>query len=395
MQPSVAATRRVRGWTRLALSAERGISAVSADPTDAGLDAEDLLGAVLRQRVAEVVAPYASTLPLGPAVADGLAQVAAARRALVPLQLLELARVRDVLDAAGIRHLVIKGPALAQQTLGDQGGRGPGDLDLLVDPNSVESVAGLLLTHGWTAPGPLPSSGRWAWRRIVHTSNEQAFLGASCTVDLHWRLDPTLDALPDFAELWSRRVPVEIGGTVAMTLGLRDALAHACLNAARDEWRWLRLLVDVHRLAGLEAAWHGFTPSRLQLRSLAVAEAQVGLPAAVPDAVRDQIGALRPRVVRRDRAAAERAQERPARTLDDAPGSATVPLLRYQISASASPRNVRHAIGTLVLPGRVLGSVDEATAWAGVPVGMGRRIGLLAQSIRSSAMARADREDLR
>lgn len=395
MQPSVAATCQVRGWTRLALRAEQGATPAPAVSRNVGPDVEDLLAAVLRQRVAEVLAPHVSTWPVDPAVADGLARVAAARRALVPLQLLELARVREVLDAAGVRHLVIKGPALAQQTLGDQGGRGPGDLDLLVDPGSVESVAGLLLAHGWTAPGPLPSSGKWAWRRIVHTSNEQAFLGASCTVDLHWRLDPTLDALPDFAELWSRRVPVEIGGTVAMTLGLRDAFAHACLNAARDEWRWLRLLVDVHRLAGLEAAWHGFSPSRLQLRTLAVAESQVGLPDAVPATVRDQLGALRPRVVSRDLAAAERAQERPARTLDDAPGSATVPLLRYQIAASASPRNVRHALGTLVLPGRVLGSVDETTAWAGVPVGMRRRIGLLAQSIRSSATARADREDLR
>lgn len=387
MDPSRAATRCVRAWARSALLAEAGAEVSPLDGDVAALEPADLVTAAVRQRVVELLHGRADALGLPVAVAAAFARIRDAGRRRVPLQLLELARIRERLDAAGVRSLVFKGPALAVQTTGDLGARGFGDLDLLVDPRAVEEVTALLVAHGWNAVVPLPPAGSWAWRRIVHASNELPFAGAGCSIDLHWRLDPTLDALPAFDELWDRRELVDLGDGPAPTLGRGDALAHACLNAAKDEWRWLRNLVDVHRLARLDGVWDTFAPGRLQVRALAVTEAQLGLPAATPVAVRALVGRVRPRVRARLVADARRAQESPVRTLHEAPGTATAQYLRYQLAASATPRDVRRTLGALVLPGRSVGEVEAASAWVGVPVGLGRRVGDLARSLARAEQA--------
>lgn len=378
VEPTRAATRCVRGWARGALDAEAGATR-TATPDHSALHPGDLLAAVVRQRIVELVHAQAGPLGLSAELADGLGRVRAAGRTLVPLQLLELARLRELLDAAGVPYLVFKGPALSAQTTGDLGARGFGDLDLLVGAHSVEEVTAQLLAHGWTTAEPLPPAGSWAWKRILHSAHELTFLGSQCSVDLHWRLDPTLDALPEFADLWSRREYADLGDGPAPVLGRGDALAHACLNAAKDEWRWLRNLVDVRRLAGLDDVWQAFTPGRLQLHALAVTEAHVGLPDTTPSAVRDRLARLRRSTTVRLVAAAERAQERQVRTLHEGPGTATAQFLRYQLAASASPRDVRRALGALVLPARSVSRVDAASAWVGVPVGLGHRVGGLAR----------------
>lgn len=391
VEPTSAATRDVRRWVRAALATEgpttRTPAGLSPGPADEpASDEADLLGAIVRQRVVEVLDEHSGRLGLPAGLAGALGQVGAAGRRLVALQLLELTRVRDLLDDVGVRFLAFKGPALALQATGDLGARGYGDLDVLIEPETVERTVTTLLGHGWRTAVPLPPAGSWAWRRIVHTGHELTLDGAACSVDLHWRLDPTLDALPSFPDLWSRRERLALGGVPVPALGRSDALAHACLNAAKDEWRWLRNLVDVHRLARLESAWESFAPGRLQLHALAVTEGQVGLPAGLPATVVEQLARLRPRTVARLVTAAERSQERPVRTLHEAPGTATAQFLRYQLTASASPRDVRRALGSLVLPGRSVSQVATTSAWVGVPVGLGHRVGGLAR--RSAGRSR-------
>lgn len=374
MEPSRAATRRVRGWVRSALLAEAGAAAgVRTDRAgEVPTDTLDLVAATVRQRVVHLVHGQAAALDLPGELVDALAQVRAASRELVPLQLLELARIRDLLEGAGVRFLAIKGPALAVQTTGDVGARGFGDLDILVDPRSVDRLVELLGAHGWRSSVPLPRHESWAWRRLLYTANELTFYGSSCSVDLHWRLDPTLDGLPAFDELWDRRELLDVGGVPVHTLGPSDALAHLCLNAARDEWRWLRSLVDIHRTARLEGAWQQERLPALALRALVVTHALVGLPPDTPGWVRDRSATVPPRVrdhlvrtaIRREEGE-EKGPEKPA--------SRSWPDLRYQLAASATPRDVRRMLGTLVLPGWAVRDVAAISAWRGVPAGMGRR----------------------
>lgn len=371
VDPSSAATGHVRGWVRAALGVEAGAGIDGR--VDAGaLDPAELVAAVARQRVVELVHAHAGDLGIPVPVRDAIARLRKASRELVPLQLLELARVRDLLERAGIRYLTVKGPALAVLTTGDVGARGYGDVDVLVDPGSVAAVTDLLEESGWRSTVPLPDPTGWAWRRLVHTGNELAFYGASSSVDLHWRLDPTLDALPAFAELWERRVTVEVGGLVVPTLAPRDALAHLCFNVARDEWRWLRSLVDIHRTARLDGAWDGGGLPPLMVAALAVTEDQVGLPTATPARVREQVAALPAR--RRDRLAraAVRGQEG-AEGLPWGPGTRFWSGLRYELAASTTFRDLRRTVGTVLLPGWAVRDVTAASAWRGVPAGMGHR----------------------
>jgi hypothetical protein len=373
VEPTRAATGCVRRWVRTALLAEVGAeNTMDETPDLRALEPGDLLAAVVRQRVVEVIHAQAAELDLPAGLIEGIAHVRAARRELVPLQLLELARIRDLFEGAGVRYLSIKGPALAVQSTGDVGARGFGDLDVLVDPASVDSLVDLLSAHGWRSSVPLPDQASWAWRRILYTANELTFYGASCSVDLHWRLDPTIDGLPAFDVLWERRQAVEVGGASVPTLAPGDALAHLCLNAARDDWRWVRSLVDIHRVARLDGAWKHQRMRGLAVAALIVTDALVGLPLDTPGWVRDRMARVPPRVRDRVVQAAIRGEEGDERA-SEGPASRFWPLVRYQLAASTTPRDLRHTLGTLLLPGWAVRDVDAVSAWRGVPAGIGRR----------------------
>ncbi len=267
-----------------------------------GVQAADLVRAALRHRVTDVLHAQTEALGMAGHFGDGLVQWLAQDHAAtargVAVQLLELSRVLGAFEEAGIEVLSLKGPALAMQSAGSSAARGYGDLDLFVAPASVEAARAVLLDQGW-APRTFGSAppGTWAWRHLLRTFNEIAFDGRASSVDLHWRLDPTPGALPDFADAWSRRDLVEVGGLLGdpitvPTLSPRDAFVHSCWHAAKDEWKWLRSLVDVHRLARQPAVWadwpdtRGGFATRPVRNTLAVTDHLLGLPAAVPDDLR-------------------------------------------------------------------------------------------------------------
>ena len=81
------------------------------------------------------------------------------------VQILEVAAKSDVLqyadhvdgkpaielfDAAGVRALVYKGPALAVQTTSTWRGRGSADVDILIDPHTTTTAHDALLRAGLT-----------------------------------------------------------------------------------------------------------------------------------------------------------------------------------------------------------------------------------------------------
>src|SRR5690348_5338040 len=154
------------------------------------------------------------------------------------------------------------------------------------------------------------SPGTWAWGHVMRSFNAFTFDGPGSTVDLHWRLDPTLDALPSFEAVWNRREPVDLGPVQVETLGHADLLGHTSLHAAKDYWRWLRSLVDVHRIAADPRTWErSFAQDplrRLEIETLAVTRFVVGLPDAVPDQVLADLERVPASVLTRALAAQER-----------------------------------------------------------------------------------------
>jgi hypothetical protein len=316
--------------------------------------------------VLDLLHAAAPRLALPDPLAGRLAELAGAGRRRVHVQLLELHRVDDVLADAGVPHLFFKGPALAALTTGDAAGRGPGDLDVLVPPALAGRAHAALGTAGWLPRPGAPEPGTWAWRWLDRIYGAQALAGGAVGLDLHWRLDATLDGLPDFAALWERRAVVDLGGRRVPTLAARDALAHSCLHAAKDEWRWVRSLVDVHRLAR-SADLVERPPARLEVTTLAVTEAVVGLPAGLP-------GAVRARVARVDDRAVARALRAQHLVGAEAGGSGGRWLTRYQLAASASPRDLRRLAAALVLPARDLDGLPPVDGRRALPHAVGRRL---------------------
>ena len=65
---------------------------------------------------------------------------------------------------------------------------------------------GLLQGSGWRVrPSCDVEPGTWAWEHVMRSFNALTYDSQASAVDLHWRLDPTLDALPTFAEAWQHR----------------------------------------------------------------------------------------------------------------------------------------------------------------------------------------------
>ncbi|MFW6772743.1 nucleotidyltransferase family protein [Nocardioides sp. CPCC 205120] len=217
----------------------------------AGVGEDEFLAAADRHRVVVFLSMHLDRLDLPTAVTEELRS--RGRRGRLPCLLMahDLHRALEVLATAGVRALTVKGVALAAQAYGDYTARGSGDLDLLVPPDQVEAAHGALRSAGWLPAGAYPAPGpAWAWRFTVRNYCELPLSGQGVSVDLHWHLATAHDAFPGFDELWDRRVLVDVGGRDVATLGIRDALEHSASHAAKDDWAWLRSVLDVHLLTG-------------------------------------------------------------------------------------------------------------------------------------------------
>lgn len=394
VEPTRAATGRVQALARAALALEDagppgGRPASVRAPGAPPVDPADFFAAAARHRVTELLHTHGEALDLrvefGPGLLDALAAVHAEDRRRVAVQLLEIGRLLDLFARAEVPVLVLKGPALAVQSAGNVTARGYGDIDLFVAPESVEAVHLLLAEQGWQ-PRRFGSAapGSWAWRHLISTFNEVAFDGPASTVDLHWRLDPSPDLLPDFAASWDRRVVVETGVVDVPTLDAATAFLHTCQHAAKDDWRWLRSLVDAHRLTRLPEVQEALTAPGARRTpdhvwaTLAVTDHLLGLPADLPVRVRTQVVAHRMQVRR-----AVRMQDRAARPDRPLPMSQSIRDLRYRLVASRTPRAFLGAVSATAMPAPSIEGITDRSAWTAVPKLVVRRIAwLVSRSVR-------------
>ena len=331
-------------------------------------DDDALWAAIDRHRLVEVLAPHADRLGLSPSVGERLRAARASMRQQTAVQLLQLSRLAGALDDAGLRWMLVKGVALATVTTGDPAGRGPGDLDLFVARESIADADAVLGALGWSPQVPLLEPGSWARRYVESTYHEYTYDGASTRVDLHWRLDVTLDALADFEDSWSRRVGLELAGRTVHTSGLVDTFRHISHHAAKDHWSSLRQLVDLHRLARQDGLWAGgYVPEGLDAASLGVVAEHLGLPEEVPAAVREHVAT---RVEGRATREARQAQDAQVRTVVApvrAPGVQGLRYARYRLRASRTWADTWRSVVTTLLPATSVVDAGNGPVWVVVP----------------------------
>jgi hypothetical protein len=372
VQPTPAAITCVQQLAAEAMRIEAGEDPGQVVPGEGsrrfgGLRSEDLVAAAVRHRVTDLLHAHAEDLGLGTAFGEATvawlagAHAEVARR--VAVQLLEARRAIEALGEHGVRALLLKGPALSVQTTGSSTARGFGDIDLFVAPGSAERAFGVLREQGWE-PRTFGSAepGTWAWRHLVRTFNEIAFDGRASSVDLHWRLDPSPGALPDFAEAWERRDLVAVDGVTVPTLSPADAFEHSCWHAAKDEWRWLRSLVDVHRLAGQPVVWEAWDRTSAPVRNtLAVTEHFLGLPATVPQHLRPSGHGSR--AVHR----AEARQRHEPSARHPFPAAQSARDLRHRLQAARGPGGVALALSAVAIPAPSVAGIADRSGWTAVP----------------------------
>ena len=166
-------------------------------------DADAFLRAVRRHRLAIALAPHALALGWPAETAAALHQEAR-RQQLAALRLIALAvEVVPALEEAGLRVLVLKGPALALQTTGQPWSRGGGDIDVLVAPGDLPQAVAVLERLGFARPpGQFPRDLDSFWGRYSRwVSHELPLWRQGRWLDLHWALNTVRAPLPPFETL--------------------------------------------------------------------------------------------------------------------------------------------------------------------------------------------------
>jgi hypothetical protein len=230
---------------------ERGFMARRNAEAGPGFDWEVFLDACDRHKV--VALAYRAFLnerkPRPPRpVMERLKRAASAKAAVNAFLCSELERVLAAFRAAGIRALVLKGPALALQFHDDVGQREFRDIDLLVDGNSESLIVSVLQGLGYLrsdeAPWLSPAQKRFLGKRLRHWRFKKK--GGFAIFEIHIDGDPVRDLLgqdPESAFNRSETLPWRDAGMP--TLGREDHATFALRHGAWHTWCTLQWVLDV------------------------------------------------------------------------------------------------------------------------------------------------------
>jgi hypothetical protein len=339
----------------------------------AQISPDDFLAVIRRHHVESQVARGVSSLDLSERLASRIRANGATARVSAERVADDVHRAFEALSAAGIRALMIKGLALSALAWQDEWARGAGDIDLLVAPVDMPAAYAALAGAGWRPQSGYPAPGpSWAWRHFMRTDNELPLTGSHSTVDLHFFLVPARSTFPSFERLWQRRHLVEITGQPVATLGHYDALTHSAGHAAKDHWRWLRGLLDIHRLVGNPRTWAQVDrPLRTdQLLSVGIAGRLFGVPDGAPQVVHraaERAEHLWPQVD----AAQQRSPYLDVRTR--VPGAGAWRVVTTQRRTGATPLDHARQMASLLMPPAAIADLASPHASQAVPQALLRR----------------------
>lgn len=219
----------------------------------------------------------------------------------------DAAQIVDVLSAAGIPAIVLKGTALLAYYGGDWGARPMYDVDFLVPRDRVPEAATALAERGWTPQAGLTLSRLQAG--ALQRRNGWGFdREPSGHLDLHWRVLAWSVGEHADDEFWADAQPFELGPLRALQLHPADLLFHVLEHGRRsgptNHTQWV---IDATMI--LRGTDRDVVAERLTRQ--ARAHAAVGLVVASLDrlveitgdpsaaVVRDRVAATRPRTLER------------------------------------------------------------------------------------------------
>jgi len=226
---------------------------------------------------------------LGPAVRSGLQPM---RKKVRNDNLVLLARAEQALDllaAAGVTPVALKGLDLLHRVYGGFDQRTLTDVDLLVRPEELRPAVEALQSAGWMPPA---EPERTHYIRSSHHLPLRSPGPVHVEFEIHWNLAQGVRFAVDGAELQRRSLPLEIAGRRLRRLDDHDAVAHLLLHHFTHYFdRRLKWLVDLQQLTAQPGfSWERVIERLRQWRAAAATGASVRhlkkmSPELIPDRV--------------------------------------------------------------------------------------------------------------
>ena len=215
----------------------------------AGADWAAFLTVARRQRVEGLVshALRRAEVSLPASIQSELALTAAAIARGNLAYAAESRHIHQAFVAAGLSHLFVKGATLDMLAYRSLGLKRARDIDMVVDPESVERACALLSELGYvrTVPGPEIDEARFPiWVKLCKETNWQ-HRRSGTVVELHSQLVDNADLLPGIGARSPSQI-VEIGtGMTLPTLRNEELFAYLCVHGATHAWSRLKWIADV------------------------------------------------------------------------------------------------------------------------------------------------------
>jgi hypothetical protein len=255
-------------------------------------------------KTADVAATVHATLSragrldvLGTAVTEGLAKARAKTRVDNLLLLARLEQALDLLLAAGVRPVALKGVDVLHRLYRSFDERSLDDVDLLVPRGQRDLAIATLERAGFTGP-PEPERTHWFRSSFELPLRSPGPVGVA--FEIHWSLGQDLRYRIDAAAILERAVPLDVGGRSILRLDEHDAVAHLLLHHVQHYFdRRLKWVIEV----GLLARTPGFSWPRVADRlaswdgraaaALALAHVRKLFPEMLPASAYDALPAAR------------------------------------------------------------------------------------------------------
>jgi len=238
---------------------------------------------------------------LGPGVANGLARARAKIRVDNLLLIARLEQALDLLIAAGIRPVALKGVDVLHRLYGAFDERSLDDVDLLVRREERDATIATLERGGFTGPGE-PERTHWFRSSFELPLVSPGPVGVA--FEIHWNLGQARRYRIDPEALHSRAVPLNVGGRSILRLDEHDAVAHLLLHHVQHYFdRRLKWVLEI----GMLARAPGFSWRTVEERlsdwqgraaaGLALAHVRRLFPELLPEEAYERLPAARWRLV--------------------------------------------------------------------------------------------------
>ena len=232
---------------------------------------------------------------LGRDVADGLAKARAKTRVDNLLLIARLEQALDLLIAAGIRPVALKGVDVMHRLYRSFDERTLDDIDLLVPRAQRDLAIAALERAGFSGP---PEAERLHWFRSSFELPLTSPGPVGVALEIHWNLGQALRYRIDAGTLYERAKPLDVGGRAILRLDEHDAVAHLLLHHVQHYFdRRLKWVIEI----GLLSRSPGFSWSRVAERvkawggsaasGLAMAHVRKLCPGMLPEAAYEALPA--------------------------------------------------------------------------------------------------------